>query len=153
MDRLKRRERGFTLVEVMVALGILAAGLLTVVAAQVFAMRGGSSGRHTSDAAAIANSQVENFQRMDFDDAGLAATAGAWAPAAGVQQQTLVQTTPVDAVEMTYTIRCRIADGAPVAGEVTTKWVDVRVDWDEPNRPGRSLTLSTMIHDDPPTGG
>jgi type IV pilus assembly protein PilV len=152
MDRLNRgrarrsHEGGFTLIEVMVALGILAAGLLTVAAAQLYAMQGGSTGRHSTEAAAFAHTQLENLQRIAFDDAALADTAGAWS-AARVETNT-VQTTPIDVVEMTYTIQYRVANIDP-----NLKAVDVRVTWDEPQRPGRSLTLSSQLHDDPPTGG
>jgi prepilin-type N-terminal cleavage/methylation domain-containing protein len=155
MDRLTAaparapRRSGFTLIEVMVALAILATGMLMVAAGQLHAMRGGSSGRHSSDAAALAISQLEDFQRLDFSD--LADTGGAWT--APVTRTTVVQATPADAVEMTYTVQWRIDDGAPVGGEVTTKSIDLRVQWNEPNRPNRSLTLSTMLHDDPPTEG
>jgi len=132
----------------MIALSILATGLLTVAAAQLFAMRGGSSGRHSSDAATFAHSQLENFQRTEFSDAALAATAGAWAPAGGQVMPRVVQTAGGDVIEMNYTLQWRIRDVDP-----NLKAVDVRVDWDEPQRPGRSLTLSTMVHNDPPTGG
>jgi len=154
MDRLNRRRArgnrnaGFTLIEVMVALGILAAGLLAVAAAQLYAMQGGSTGRHSSDAATIAHSQLENLHRLQFSDAALAATGGAWTPNPGLQVDRTVQTTPVDAVEMSYTMQWRIQDVDP-----NLKAVDLRVTWDEPRRPGRTLTLSTQIHNDPPTGG
>jgi type IV pilus assembly protein PilV len=154
MDRLSRgrrrtrRRAGFTLIEVMVALAILATGLLTVAAAQIYAMRGGSTGRHTSDAATIAHSQIENFQRRAFDDADLAATGGAWVPVGGQQETVTVQTSPIDQVEMTYTVQWRITDVEP-----NLKALDVRVTWDEPQRPGRELVLSTQLHNDPQTGG
>lgn len=153
MDRLTRRRRraarrgGFTLIEVMIALSILAAGLLTVAAAQLYAMRGGSTGRHTSDAATVAHSQIENLQRMSFDDDDLDATGGAWTNPPVLVPVT-VQSTPVDMVEMTYSLQWRITDVDP-----NLKAVDVRVTWDEPQRPGRTLILSTQLHDDPLTGG
>lgn len=152
MDQLtrvaRRRQGAFTLVEVMIALGILAGGLLTVAAAQLYAMRGGSSGRHSSDAATFAHSQLENFQRIDFSDAALTQTGGAWAPFPAQVMQRVVQTSGGDLVEMSYTMQWRIRDVDP-----NLKAVDVRVSWDEPQRPNRSLLLSTMVHDDPPTGG
>jgi prepilin-type N-terminal cleavage/methylation domain-containing protein len=150
MDRVSRERAraGFTLIEVMVAFAILAAGLLTVAAAQLHAMRGGSSGRHTSDAAAVAHSQLENFARMDFTDAALDDSAGAWQPSPDNPHTSAVQTADGDVVEMTYTMWWRVADV-----DDTLKTVDVRVDWDEPQRPGRSVILSTRVHDDPQTGG
>ena len=151
MDRLirpaaRRRRAGFTLIEVMVAMSMLAGGLLAVAAAQIYAMQGGSSGRHSSDAAAIANSQLENFQRLAFNDALLAPSNGEWVD--GDPVETVVQTTPEDTVEMAYTVRGRIANVTD-----NLKAVDTQVGWDEPKRPGRAVTLSTRIHDDPLTGG
>ena len=145
MDRLRARirpEAGFTLIEVLVALGILATGLLVVAAAQLHALRGGATGRHTSDAAAIAHSQLEMFQRTDFGDPALQATAGWSAP---MTRTTDVQTPdPAGAVEMTYTLQYRITDV-----NANLKAIDVQVGWDEPERPGRNVTLSTIVHDDP----
>ena len=59
-----------------------------------------------------------------------------------------IQTTPVDMVEMTYRVQYRVQDV-----DDNLKAVDVRVTWDEPKRPGRTLTLTSQLHDDPPTGG
>jgi prepilin-type N-terminal cleavage/methylation domain-containing protein len=152
MDQLRRgprvRERGFTLIEVMVALGILAAGLLTVAAAQIYAMRGGATGKHTSDAATFAHSQLENFQRVEFSHADLTQTGGVWVPAGGRLEQRVIETSAGNLVEMNYRLQWRVRDV-----DQNLKAVDLRVTWDEPQRPGRSVTLSTMVHNDPPTGG
>jgi prepilin-type N-terminal cleavage/methylation domain-containing protein len=145
--RSQRRSEGFTLIEVVVAMGILATGLLAVSAAQLYAMRGGRSGRHTTDAAEIAQSQVEVFQRMDFADPGLAATGG-WSPPGGSQVDRSVQTPGVPVVEQSYSMQWRIVNGPLVSGRVFLKTIDVQVTWDEPNRPGRSYTMSTMRHND-----
>lgn len=151
MDRVNRRRRratrtgAFTLIEVMVALSILAVGLLTVAGAQIQAMKGGSTGRHTSDAAAIAHSQIENFQRIDWADAAMNATGG-WAPVAGVQVDSQVQSDVGTLTEQSYSVQWRIVDVNP-----QLKTIEVRVTWNEPERPNRSVTISTMRHNDPET--
>ena len=155
MDQLIARARprrvrgGFTLLEVVVAMGILATGLLAVTAAQLYAMRGGSTGRHTTDAAAIAHSQIEQFERMSFGDAALVGGAGwvAGTLVAGGQVQNTVQANPAAQVEQTYTIQYRVTDVTP--GQL--KAIDVRVTWNEPNRPNRTLIVSTVLHNDPRT--
>jgi prepilin-type N-terminal cleavage/methylation domain-containing protein len=63
------RAGGFTLLEVMITLGVLAAGLLAMLTLQVRALGEGSRGRHTTAAAMIARDQVELIQRMPFSDA------------------------------------------------------------------------------------
>jgi prepilin-type N-terminal cleavage/methylation domain-containing protein len=148
MDQLVKRLRrgrgrdGFTLIEVLVAMGILATGLLAVSAAQLYAMHGGRSGRHTTDAAEIAQSQVEVFQRMDWTDAGLNATGG-WGPAGGQTVNKTVNTTSVPTTEQAYVLTWRIVDVSSYL-----KTIEVRVTWDEPNRPGRSYIVPTMRHND-----
>ena len=137
-----RNERGFTLLEVVVAMGILATGLLAVAAAQIYAMRGGRSGRHTTDAAEIVQTQVETFQRMDWTDAALAATGG-WSPPGGQVVDTEVDTTSATQVEQSYVLQWRITDV-----NAFLKAIDVRVTWNEPNRPNRSYTVTTMRHND-----
>jgi len=141
-----RRREGFTLLEVVIAMGVLAVGLLGVAAAQMHAMHGGRSGRHTTDAAALAHTQIEQFQRMNFTDAALNATAG-WFPVPAQQLQTTVQANPANQVEETYTIQWRITDVQPNQ----LKSIDVRVNWNEPNRPNRNVTISTVLHNDPRT--
>jgi prepilin-type N-terminal cleavage/methylation domain-containing protein len=136
----KRGERGFTLIEVLVAMGILATGLLAVSAAQLYAMRGGRSGRHTTDAAEIAQTQIEELNRLAWTDANLAQTAG-WTPA--VTRDREIETEGAPVVEQTYSLTWRITN---VNNWVKT--IDVRVDWDEPNRPGRSYTITTVRHND-----
>jgi hypothetical protein len=118
-----------------------------VTAAQLYAMRGGSTGRHTTDAAAIAHTQIEQLQRMSFGDPALLQTAGWVVGTVGAQIQTTVQANPAAEVEQTYTIQYRITDVTP--NEI--KAIDVQVTWNEPNRPNRTLILSTYMHNDPRT--
>jgi prepilin-type N-terminal cleavage/methylation domain-containing protein len=149
--RRSRSERGFTLLEVTVALGMLAVGLLAVSAAQLYAMRGASTGRHTTDAAEIVQDQVEAFQRMTWNDIttdpALAATGGAWVPGGGQQVDRTVDTNAVQMVEQSYSLQWRIQDTVSATG-VFLKTIDVRVQWNEPNRPNRSYTITTMRHRD-----
>jgi hypothetical protein len=125
-------------------MGILATRLPR--AAQLPACARRSSGRH-ADAAEIAQSQVEVFQRMDFQDSALNATAG-WDPPGGSQVDRSVQTPGAPIVDQSYSMQWRIVNGPLVSGRVFLKTIDVQVTWDEPNRPGRSYTMTTMRHND-----
>ncbi len=48
-----RASGGFTLLEAMIALAVLATGLMTLAVMQLQALSQGSAGRHTTDAAAV----------------------------------------------------------------------------------------------------
>lgn len=144
--RERRRSEGFTLIEVVVAMGILATGLLAVSAAQLYAMRGGRQGRHTTDAAEIAQTQVESFQRMQFDE--LDPTAGFTDPDDNIIPINVETPSGVPMLEQNYSLSWRITNGPTISGRIFLKTIDVRVDWDEPNRPGRSYTITTMRHND-----
>jgi type IV pilus assembly protein PilV len=130
-----RSRGGFTLIEIAIALGVFAVGMLGLAAMQLHAMHSGSSGRHATHAAAIAQSRMEQLQSLRWTD--VATTGGAFA--APVTVSNTVQGTP-DEVEMTYLVDWRIADVEPG----WTRSIDVRVTWDEPNRPGRSVVLSSF---------
>jgi len=154
MDQLIRRMRraarakrrgGFTLLEVMVAMGILATGLLAVSAAQLYAMRGGRAGRHTTDAAEFAQQKIEELARRAWAD--IPSTGGAWTPGAGEVHNNDVATQGANITEQTYSLQWRITDTVGPSG-VFLKTIDVRVQWNEPNRPNRVYTISTMRHND-----
>lgn len=133
-SRVHRRERGFSLIEVMIAVTILGVGLLAVTGAQIHALRGGSSGKHSAQAGVIANSQMEILKRTQWNN--LAPTP--WTPPLNVD---IVVDSPVGAqVEQAYTLQWRIINVVP--GQ--TRSIDVRVQWNEPERPNRNLVYSSL---------
>jgi type IV pilus assembly protein PilV len=121
---------GLTLIEVMIALTILAVGLLTLATMQLEALRGGRSGAVDTFATTLAQDKMEALQRMSWTNADLAAT-GNWATA-----QT--ETHPVNG--QTYLVDWRVND--LVAN--WTRSIDVRVRWDGPKRPNRSRIVSSI---------
>jgi len=139
----KPMSRGFTLIEVMISATILAVGLLALAGMQVSAIRGGKQGRHTTEAAAIARSQLEQFDRMAWGSL----TATGWTAAAAVTNSgNTVQSTAGNLVEEAYNIQWRITD--VVAGE--TKNIDVQVTWtDNSNGQAKTLVLSTTKYNGP----
>ena len=137
--RRARAAGGFTLVEVMIAFGILAVGVLGLAFLQIKAIGFGRSGRHTSQAALIARSEIEELERKPW--ASIAPTGG-WT--AGVARNSTVQAPDGTVAEQAYSVSWRIAD--LIADRVRS--IDVRVSWDEPNRAGRSLAISTQRRND-----
>jgi prepilin-type N-terminal cleavage/methylation domain-containing protein len=139
MRRATRRYRsnGFTLLELMIVASILAFGLLTLSAMQLQALRGGSRGRHSSTAAAIAEAQMEQLEVMSWT-APLLAPTGGWTALPDVDNT--VQGDPSNNVEETYRASYQIADD--VAN--WTRTIDVRVAWDDEDTPNRSVTLSSI---------
>jgi len=142
-----RSDGGFTLLELMVALGILSVGLLSMLLMQLHAMRGGQSGRHGSQAAVIARDQMERLHRMPWSDANLDDTEAALGPPAGwtapAARNTVVQSDTAE-TEENYTVQWRVDDVNP-----NLKAIDVRVVWTEENRPTRAFVVSSVRHNDP----
>lgn len=129
------RSGGFTLIEVLISFTIFAIGMLTLSAMQLHALRGGSSGRFTTQASAIAETRMEQFQRIAWDQ--IADTSG-WA--AAVTESHTVDVGGGSSAMQTYTVDWRIND-------LTAGWtrsIDVRVRWNEPSRPNRMVTFSSI---------
>ncbi len=142
---LRRRPRGdgFTLIEIMIALAVLAFGLLSLAALQIQALRDGSMGQHVSDASRLARAQMEQIQRMPWATVNAAAGAGwqvpPWVPGGQI------------------TVQPQVPAGAPVAGQTyNVAWrvaatadpnllnVDVEVTWTEVNRPNAKPTRTSL---------
>lgn len=68
-------EKGFSLVEMMVAITIFAVGLLSIATMQLTAIQTNSSASATSVATALAEAEMEKFLALDEDDVFLRTAA------------------------------------------------------------------------------
>lgn len=73
----ERRREGFTLIEVVVCLMLLAIGFLGVAAAQLQSLRMAAEADHRTQAMYLAEEQLSNFQAMSVNDASLASGSDA----------------------------------------------------------------------------
>lgn len=135
LDALRRRSTGgFTLIELTIAIAVFAVGMLSLSGMLLAAMQGEGRGRHTTQASAIAESQMEQLQRLTWTQ--LTPTAG-WSTPVAVHNTVQGET---NKDEQTYMVDWRIRN-------LVTGWtrsVDVRVSWDDPGRPSRSVTFSSV---------
>ena len=123
-SRRARSASGISLIETMIALVILAVGLLAMIAVQVSALKQGNWGRHTSDAARIARDQMELIRRLPWADPVAAPTA--WT--APVVVGRTVQAPAGAFVEQQFNLQWRIT----AAGfDPNLRLIDIRVNWNE----------------------
>ncbi len=134
--RALRRSQGLTLVEVMISLVILAGGLLTMATVQMQSMQGGQRGRHLTNATTIAETQLEQLQRLGW---GQLAVTGWTAP---VVVNNAVQDAGGTQTEQAFNLSWRITD--LVVGK--TRAIDVRVNWAESDGRARTVALSSVRH-------
>lgn len=146
-----RRAGGFTLLETMIAMVVLAFGLLTLAMMQLEAVTQGSAGRHTSDAAAVARTYLEQAQRVPWTELDAAQAAADWV-VPGWQGAAATVDTDIDmpdgaggAVEHSYDVAWLVSDvmvgGVP---NPCLRDVEVRVSWAEEDSPqDKTLTLRT----------
>lgn len=69
-----RGNRGFTLLEVLIALAILSVGLLALAQMQIAAINGNLSASKMTIATTLAQDKIEELKGLDYDDAQLADT-------------------------------------------------------------------------------
>jgi Tfp pilus assembly protein PilV len=114
----------------MIALSVLAVGLLTLSAMQIRALSVGRSGKIDTVATTIAQDKMEELAHKPWTHADLAAT-GNWGTA-----QTITNTLE----GQSYVLDWRVTDVLAT----WTRSVDVRVQWSTPGRPNRSRVLSSI---------
>ena len=105
-----RRQEGFTLVEVMVAVTIFAIGLLALAAVQLQTIQGNSHSQGMTQATALGQGLIETMLGLDYDDPLLAAGAHE------------------DASDPRYTLKWTVVDELHLAN---TKTIAVEVSWQE----------------------
>ena len=139
-----RKSAGMTLVETTCALGILAVGVLAMMAAQVTALQQNNRGRHTTEAAQIARDQMEFIQRLPWTHASVAPSAG-WQLPRIVTQTVQRASGQTGYAEESFTTDWRVQPGA----NPNLRRVEVRVQWTEDASGGgtagnRSIVMSTL---------
>jgi len=135
-----RRRAGFSMIEMMVALAILAGGLLAMLTAQISALKQGKYGRHTTEAMQVARDQMEFLSRVPWDNAAVQPTA--WTPKNAIE---LASQNDQGAVQQQqFDVSYRITT-APFDTDV--RMIDVNVTWTEaeaaPGSPARQYVLSS----------
>jgi prepilin-type N-terminal cleavage/methylation domain-containing protein len=123
----RSRRRGLSLLEVMIAMGILAVGMLGMLSMQVQALSSTSTGRHVSDAMRIGLDQLEQLKYQ-----GWAATpVSSWTPVVNVTGPESIAT-PAGVTPQTFGVSWRVQ---PVGALSDVRLIDVRVTWREPGDP------------------
>ena len=162
-------EGGFTLIELTVAMSLLAIVMLGFAGAVFGGMNAWAAARQRSAFTEIANAEMETLRALPYQIVGVNKTIDSgWASAydAGGQRDgrdhvdvttadtagraprsvTTVTSSPVRGVVLPYTVRRWVTwtDVNGGAGHVF-KRLEVRIEWSESNRATRSLTL-TSVH-------
>jgi prepilin-type N-terminal cleavage/methylation domain-containing protein len=113
------KDNGFTLVEILVAIGILAIAFLGLISVTVMTMKGNTFSKTLTTAATLANDKTEDLKRAGY--AGLASGS--------------------DMTASLYARTWTIAQNSPAAGMKTVS-VTVQWSWQGANR---SVTVSDII--------
>ena len=111
-DRNRDSQFGFTMIEVMVALGILAFGILAVASMQTSSLSGTRTAHCVTEATTVAMDKVEDIMMLPYSDANL--SSGAHGPEYDPSNR--------------YRIDWTVTDDVPVE---STKTIDVTVQWQE----------------------
>ena len=114
-----RNNNGFTLVEIMVAMGILTIALLGLVSVTVMVIKGNSFSKTMTTATILAKGKIEQLKNTSYGS-----LAGG-----------------TDTVESIYTRTWTVTDDSPAA---SMKTVVVTVQWNWQNV-ARNVTLSSII--------
>ena len=129
--------RGFTLLETMVALAILAVGVLGVAVVLITALKHLSQSRSLTQAHYLAQQQIETMHAMTPTDV-LALRGGAGYPNDPANP---IDPDPADTDLTVYNRRWTIESDTP---EVGVMRVTVQVDWTDPKGVVRTTALQTL---------
>ncbi|MCX5880491.1 MAG: prepilin-type N-terminal cleavage/methylation domain-containing protein [Deltaproteobacteria bacterium] len=118
-------EKGFTLIETLMAIAIIAIGLLALAALQTTAISGTGKANKHSMAVLLAEDQIENYKNIPYDSIPSSPSTESGTPLSswGIFTRTTI-----------------VQDGSPVPG---SKTITVTVSW--PDKVPRSVVFQTII--------
>jgi type IV pilus assembly protein PilV len=132
-----RRERGFSLLEVMIALSVLGFGMLAASVGQLSALKTSQQSRAQTVAMYLAEQQMETFQSMSAADV----VAEISAPDYPDDPANPIDPDPGDADVTQFNRRWFIVQDTPEVGVISLR---VDVDWVDPLGFTRTVTLNSL---------
>ena len=132
LRRTRRSERGFNMIEVVIALSVLSVGVLGTSAAIVTSLRHSSQSRNMTQALYLAEQQIEAFRAMTGPDVLL--LEGLDDPANPIKMNG-------NEHEVEFERRWTISPDVPEVGLMT---LTVEVDWPDARGNVRTISLQTL---------
>ena len=129
-------QKGFSLIELLIATSILAIGLLALAQMQITSIRGNAYSSATTDATTVAQDRLEQLIGLTYSSLTTDTDLAAGNHPAGTQ--TIGGTQTVQGI--TYTITWGITDGFPITN---TKTMDLDVTWTE-NSQSRTVSVQSV---------
>lgn len=142
-----KQENGFSLLEVLIALVILAIGLLAIAQMQITAIKGNAYGSEMTSASSLASNTLERLMALPYPNVapltGPPPDASSTSVAASIVGGTL---DPLGAIEgginnQNYTRAYWVVDNSPYAG---MRQITVRVAWTDSNNRVKNVTMATQ---------
>ena len=128
-----KQQNGFSLLEVLIALVILAIGLLAIVQMQITAIKGNAFGSGMTSAASLASNTIERLMGLPYNDSFLN-TYNIWLqdPITGVEG---------GVNNAGYTREYQVVNDTP---RLNMKQITVRIVWTDANGRERNVTMITQ---------
>ena len=123
-----KKEKGFSLIELLISMTILAFGMLAVGGMQITSSKGGFSSNNVTTATILAQSKLEELKRLSYTDSSLAS---------GKHNEELLPGPTLPKSDFSFSRVCDIADISS-----TMKVITVTVRWDDAGE--HSIKLTTV---------
>ncbi len=140
MYRLFKRfsdRNGFTLIEVMIAILILAIGMMAMALLQITAIRGGSFSNQITQASIFGQDKIEELKNKSYTDTDLS-------------NGTHVDNSPPSANGVVFTRSWTVTESNPPSTTGTAsskmKTIDLRVSWTGPQGNSHNVQFSTIVY-------
>lgn len=131
-----KKQNGFSLLEVLIALVILAIGLLAVAQMQITAIKGNAFGSGMTSASSLAANTLERLMALPYND-GQLTTYNTW-------QQDNITGVEGGVNNAGYVREYRVENNTPPRAGMQMKQITVRVVWTDSNGRTRNVTMITQ---------